>query len=195
MWIRAVIPHHLETASYYPAVFVTPLNSSTSEFLEAVCHEFVFLFSCSIEISAFTMSIWISSFLRFWFGLFFDLQFPFPVAVVETGSSVPYFRPAMSVWRPNYFPAPPTNGISPESLSALSSYPRSSLTHTSQVYHAMTKVSEDAPEGLSSAVEHNSQGLTESASLDPLLKSSCRSSEELKVCASCTASNRVLLCS
>ncbi|KAJ9077569.1 hypothetical protein DSO57_1015582 [Entomophthora muscae] len=181
MWIWVVIPHHLETASYYPVIFVTLLNSSTSEFLEEVCHEFVFLFSCSVEISAFIMFICISSFLSFQFGLFFNFWFPSPAAVVETGSSVSYFRRVMSFWRPDYFPAPPTDEISHEVLSALSFYSGSNLSHKSQVYHVMTKVSKDAREWLLSAVERNPRVLTDSASLYPLLKNLCISIEELKV--------------
>ncbi|KAJ9081162.1 hypothetical protein DSO57_1017527, partial [Entomophthora muscae] len=107
------------TASYYPAISVTLLNSSTSEFLEEFCHEFMFLFSCSVEISVFTMFIYISSFLSFQFGLFFNLWFPSPVAVVETGSSVSYFRCVMSFWRPDYFPAPPTDEILREVVSII----------------------------------------------------------------------------
>ncbi|KAJ9053124.1 hypothetical protein DSO57_1027382 [Entomophthora muscae] len=181
MWIWVVIPHHLETASYYPVISVTLLNSSTSEFLEAVHHEFVFLFSCSVKISAFTMFICISSFLSFQFGLFFNFWFPSLVAVVETGSSVSYFRCVMSFWRPDYFPAPPTDEILREVLSALSFYSGSSLSHKSQVYHVMTKVSKDAREWLLSAVERNPHVLTESASLYPLLKNLCVSIEGLKV--------------
>ncbi|KAJ9050664.1 hypothetical protein DSO57_1012423 [Entomophthora muscae] len=144
MWIWVVIPHHLEMASYYPVISVTLLNSSTSEFLEAVCHEFVFLFSCSVEISVFTMFICISSFLSFQFELFFNFWFPSPAAVVETGSSVSYFCCVMSFWCPDYFPAPPTDEISREVLSALSFYSGANLSHKYQVYHVMMKVSEDA---------------------------------------------------
>ncbi|KAJ9088053.1 hypothetical protein DSO57_1026979 [Entomophthora muscae] len=146
MWIWVVIPHHLETALYYPAISVTLLNSSTSEFLEAVCLESVFLFFCSAKISAFTMFICISSFLSFQFGLFFNLWFPSLVAVVETGSSVSYFCHVMSFWRPDFFPAPPTDEILREVFSALSFYSSSGLSHKSQVYHVMTKVYEDACE-------------------------------------------------
>ncbi|KAJ9073790.1 hypothetical protein DSO57_1012778 [Entomophthora muscae] len=84
-----------------------------------------------------SMWIWV-------FGLFFNFWFPSPAAVVETGSSVSYFRRVMSFWRPDYFPAPPTDEISREVLSALSFYSSSNLSHKSQVYHVMTKVSEDA---------------------------------------------------
>ncbi|KAJ9053947.1 hypothetical protein DSO57_1019453 [Entomophthora muscae] len=153
-------PHHMETASYYPVISVTLLNSSTSEFLEAVCHEFVFLFSCSVEISAFAMFICI---------------------VVETGPSVFYFCRAMLFWRPDYFPAPPTDEILREGLSALSIYSGSSPSHKLQVYHVMMKVSEDACEWLLSAVERNPCVLAESASLYPLLNNVCVSIEELKV--------------
>ncbi|KAJ9070423.1 hypothetical protein DSO57_1008163 [Entomophthora muscae] len=69
---------------------------------------------------------------------------PSPVAVVETGSSASYFCCVMSFWHPDYFPAPPTDEILREVLSALSFYSGSSLSHKSQVYHVMTKVSEDA---------------------------------------------------
>ncbi|KAJ9076712.1 hypothetical protein DSO57_1023557 [Entomophthora muscae] len=128
MWIWVVIPHHMETASYYLVISVTLLNSLTFEFLEAVCHEFVFLFSCSVEISAFIMFICISSFLSFQFGLFFNLRFPSPIAVFETGPSVSYFCYTMLFWRPNYFPATPTDEILREVFSALSIYSGSSLS-------------------------------------------------------------------
>ncbi|KAJ9059304.1 hypothetical protein DSO57_1003923 [Entomophthora muscae] len=87
----------------------------------------------------------------------------------------------MSFWRPDYFPALPTDEISREVLSALSFYSSSSLSHKSQVYHVMTKVSEDAHEWLLSAVERNPDVLTKSASLYPLLKNLCVSIEELKL--------------
>ncbi|KAJ9053427.1 hypothetical protein DSO57_1024276, partial [Entomophthora muscae] len=180
MWIWVVIPHNLETASYYPAISVTLRNSSTSKFLEAVFQEFVFLFSCSVEISAFMMFICISSFMSFQFGLSFNLWFPSLVTVVETEPPVFYFRRAMSFWCLDYFPAPPTDETLCEVLSALSFYSSLSLSHKSQVYLIMTKVSEDARKWFLSAVERNPCGLTESAYFYPLLKNLCVSIEELK---------------
>ncbi|KAJ9070731.1 hypothetical protein DSO57_1004654 [Entomophthora muscae] len=87
----------------------------------------------------------------------------------------------MSFWNLDYFLAPPTDEILREFLSVLSFYSSSSLSHKSQVYHVITKVSEDALEWLLSAVERNPRALTESASLYPLLKNLCVSIEELKV--------------
>ncbi|KAJ9062419.1 hypothetical protein DSO57_1010875 [Entomophthora muscae] len=178
---QVVIPHHLETTSYYPTISVKLLNSSTSEFLEVVCHEIMFLFSCSVKISMFNMFICISSFLSFQFELFFNLWFPSLVTVVESGLSFSWFCCVMLFWCLDYYPAPPTNKILREVALALPSYSGSTLSHKPQVYSIMTKVLVDAREWMLSTVEHNPQVLTESASLYPLLNTVCVSIEELKV--------------
>ncbi|KAJ9062704.1 hypothetical protein DSO57_1007875 [Entomophthora muscae] len=57
MWGWVGIPRPMEAAAYYPTISSALLSPSPSEGLEAACHEFVFLLSYSIEISAFAMFV------------------------------------------------------------------------------------------------------------------------------------------